>query len=320
MKLLVQNREQAIVASQDEIGKLDEEISLEIEMSSKVHIPPIPKPPSPPRLSELAGYDTELFEDHHPNYFMKGKEKFVTHLDKDAFHITEGRYFGLSSNSKIDPHFFGPNAPGISGLMSSAAATGLATAHVGGPFRLASANGIAVLEKGTQREGKGKPKSNSSVKKKSTFTSSTTTKKSEASSGSNKKKSDSSSPAPTTTDQNNKSSTEQKGSPLSGPDISKEQAESDAGDVVGNSLPPDNKGKGPSTDGQAGFCANNRPATGEPVVDPPKESSKHFTSDNQAQGPEMSEETAVISREMSASGADKAHARESSNLLIAKDR
>lgn len=92
-------------------------------------VPPIPSPPSPPHLSELTGFDKNEFTDTtHPVYLPKLNE-LVDHLDKDFFHITEGRYFGLSSNKIADPIFVGPVAPGVPNLTASNA---LATAQAGG--------------------------------------------------------------------------------------------------------------------------------------------------------------------------------------------
>lgn len=94
-------------------------------------IPPIPRPPSPPHLSELTMLDKTEFNDAaHPIYLPKSKE-LVAHLDKDCFHISEGRYFGLSCNRIADPHFVGPVAPGLNGL-NLTASNGLATAQAGG--------------------------------------------------------------------------------------------------------------------------------------------------------------------------------------------
>jgi len=103
-----------------------------VKVSNPVAVPPIPTPPQPPPLSEFQGLNTESFEDDHPYYPPKGKKSFVAHLDKKCFHVTEGRYFGLSSNYIADPHFVGANAPGILGISSSLGATGLATASIGG--------------------------------------------------------------------------------------------------------------------------------------------------------------------------------------------
>ena len=96
-------------------------------------IPPIPEPPSPPRIHELDGFDPDAFEDNHPLYppRLEGNQSLVSHLDKDCFHIVDGRYFGLSSNRIADPNFCGPNAPGLHGL-SLSGGTGLATANTGG--------------------------------------------------------------------------------------------------------------------------------------------------------------------------------------------
>jgi hypothetical protein len=98
---------------------------------NKVIIPPIPEPPEPPRLEDMEGLSLDKFDDQYPYYFPKGKEEFVAHLDKECFHIVDGRYFGSLSNEIADPHFVGANAPGLSGLNLSVA-TGLATAQSGG--------------------------------------------------------------------------------------------------------------------------------------------------------------------------------------------
>ena len=97
-----------------------------------VVIPPIPEPPSPPRLSAIDGFEPEAFDDMHPFYLPKtGDQTMVAHLDKGCFHIVDGRYFGSFSNYIADPNFVGPNAPGLSGL-SLSGGTGLATANTGG--------------------------------------------------------------------------------------------------------------------------------------------------------------------------------------------
>jgi hypothetical protein len=98
-------------------------------------IPPIPEPPTPPRIEEFKGHRDAEFKakhaDHYPYFLPKGKEGFVSHLDKECFHVTEGRYFGLHSNFIADPNFVGPNAPGIAGVNASGGA-GLATSTAGG--------------------------------------------------------------------------------------------------------------------------------------------------------------------------------------------
>lgn len=97
----------------------------------KTTVPPIPRPPSPPQLEHLPALDKDQFDDsQHPLYPPKAKQ-LVSHLDGDCFHITKGRYFGLTCNAIADPHFVGPCAPGISGL-NSTTGNGLATAHSGG--------------------------------------------------------------------------------------------------------------------------------------------------------------------------------------------
>jgi hypothetical protein len=88
----------------------------------------------------LEGFDTDQYDASQggPIYLPKSK-KVAAYLDKDCFHIVDGRYFGLTCNSIADPHFVGPNAPGISGLNMSAS-NGLATAQSssGGPVGVVS--------------------------------------------------------------------------------------------------------------------------------------------------------------------------------------
>jgi hypothetical protein len=79
----------------------------------------------------MESVDPYKFEGEHPLYFPKGQKQLVEHLDKTCFHVTDGRYFGLLTNSVADPHFIGPNAPGISGINLSGGA-GLATVNTGG--------------------------------------------------------------------------------------------------------------------------------------------------------------------------------------------
>jgi hypothetical protein len=146
-------REKAIVAYQEEQETLEIEAERKDGSGAKtengtpklptVVVPPIPEPPSPPRLQDLEEINPDKYDDQHPYYLPKGKEQFVAHLDKTCFHIVDGRYFGLLSNAVADPHFVGPNAPGISGLNLSGG-TGLATAHSGGPGASA---GLTILEK-----------------------------------------------------------------------------------------------------------------------------------------------------------------------------
>lgn len=129
---LVHEREKAIVLHQEAQEKLEHEQEEKTgeepqQGQNPVQIPPIPSKPTPPLISELVGLDAEQYDDKYPIYFPKGKQKFVSHLDEKCFHISEGRYFGLSSNLIADPHFVGPNAPGIMGL-SLSGSTGLATA------------------------------------------------------------------------------------------------------------------------------------------------------------------------------------------------
>jgi hypothetical protein len=163
----VKNRERAIVEWQEEQERLEiereelenQELRQTVEgngsnrssarslMANSVVIPPIPKPPEPPRVQDLVrpkeSSDDRLVADFgvspyyyldpdvhdsstHPIYQPKGKEDLVAHLDKSCFHVTEGRYFGLRSNYVADPHFVGANAPGLAGVTTGGAG-GLAT-------------------------------------------------------------------------------------------------------------------------------------------------------------------------------------------------
>jgi hypothetical protein len=157
----VNEREKAIVAWQAEQAAL-EDAKERAEGAGKQYsgpvtpqivIPPIPEPPDPPKLSEMQGMDTDLFEqDQHPLY--PPKNNLVNYLDKNAFHIAAGRYFGLTCNAIADPHFVGPNCPGISGLNVSAS-TGLATASsvggagLGGPLLVMPAHPVSLINSTT---------------------------------------------------------------------------------------------------------------------------------------------------------------------------
>jgi hypothetical protein len=104
----------------------------ELSITCPASVPDIPEPPVPPTIEELENFvDTKRYKhDQHPFYLPDTKSDLVAHLDKSCFHLTEGRYFGLSSNFVADPNFVGANAPGITALTSSAGA-GLATATSG---------------------------------------------------------------------------------------------------------------------------------------------------------------------------------------------
>jgi hypothetical protein len=111
---LVEAREAAIVAHQEGLLEGD---GTPFEKHS---IPPIPElspaPPLPASIWHYAG-----MADQYPLYPPKQAD-LVAHLDPNAFHLTEGRYFGLTSNHVKDPNFVGPNAPGstsVSGLATS---------------------------------------------------------------------------------------------------------------------------------------------------------------------------------------------------------
>lgn len=152
----VEKRERAIVEYQEAQEKVEtereekeiaqgkqEEGAEALKIENPVKIPPIPAPPPPPLLSELKGLDVELYEDKHPIYLPKGKQNFVDHLDQDTFHITEGRYFGLSTNAVADPHFVGANAPGVAGLPVSVG-SGLATSSTSSGTTSKSESVLAV--------------------------------------------------------------------------------------------------------------------------------------------------------------------------------
>ena len=91
-------------------------------------IPPIPEPPSPPTLADLQGFPgAEHYKNDHPLYPPQS-DNFVSHLDPQAYHIADGRYFGLSTNFIADPNFVGPHAPGLNGVSTG---SGLATSSSG---------------------------------------------------------------------------------------------------------------------------------------------------------------------------------------------
>jgi hypothetical protein len=163
------------------IGKVSQE---EKHIKPSIVIPPIPEPPSPPRLRDIDGFDPEKFEDQHPLYLPKGQPSMVAHLDKACFHIVDGRYFGLLMNSIADPHFVGPNAPGVGGLNLSGG-TGLATANSGGG---SSSVGATLLSAPSQSSGEQVTANTNVPKGKGTgaeVTKSSATKKTGAASSSN---------------------------------------------------------------------------------------------------------------------------------------
>lgn len=136
----VEAREAAIVMYQEsqEDGDADESVAIaaanganEVVRTNgniRVAIPPIPDPPSPPIIKELIDFPADFYKDQHPLYPPRF-DNFASHLDPQAFHITEGRYFGLSTNYVADPNFVGPNAPGLTSVSTGA---GLATSSAGG--------------------------------------------------------------------------------------------------------------------------------------------------------------------------------------------
>ena len=133
-------REKTIVALQKDQEAYEQNPETKRSMNVK-DVPPIPGLPDPPSLSDLKGIplvkdmfgSEEQQQKSHP-LFMPQNIDLVNHLDKRCFHITNGRYFALTSNAMSDPHFFGPSAPGYGNLSSS---SGLASATVGGSLLIA---------------------------------------------------------------------------------------------------------------------------------------------------------------------------------------
>jgi len=140
----VQEREKAIIAAQE--AELTQEDNDENDSNNKIpKIPPIPQPPSPPTVTELGHeFAEKYYDDRHPIYLPKNKEDFVAHLDKQCFHITKGRYFGLQSNFCADPNFVGPNATGIPGVNATGGA-GLATSSTGTSGTTSTSAGSALV-------------------------------------------------------------------------------------------------------------------------------------------------------------------------------
>jgi hypothetical protein len=120
---LVEAREDAIVARQEDV--LEGEASGREETTAT--IPPIPELPPAPLLPEAVCQEAGL-ADRYPLYPPK-EAALVAHLDPHAFHLTEGRYFGLTSNHVKDPNFVGPHAPGstsFAGLATSSSSSSTA--------------------------------------------------------------------------------------------------------------------------------------------------------------------------------------------------
>ena len=119
-----------------------------------VDVPEIPTPPSPPsvvELEQISGDVTTTDEKTEGRinkmYVSKVDPKLIQHLDPACFLPTsEGRYFGLLSNSIADPQFVGHAASGIRGV-TSGGGTGLATSYIGG------GRGAAGLVSGPLRGG-----------------------------------------------------------------------------------------------------------------------------------------------------------------------
>lgn len=118
--------------------------------TSTPRVPPIPEPPKAPNSNELVGLmqNWNHGDDRGPIVLPKGKEEFVAHLDPNCFHITEGRYFGLTTNFIADPNFVGPNAPGLAGMTASGG-SGLATSSSGGGISGAMALTLSTTYNGT---------------------------------------------------------------------------------------------------------------------------------------------------------------------------
>ena len=124
----VQEREKAIIRKQE--AEVEDQKVDQPEDSEETGIPPIPRMPSPPIMTNQPGFMDEYDDSHHPLHPPKSHPEYVSHLDKNCFHITEGRYFGLCTNKIADPNFIGANAPGIAGV-NSAGGAGLATSTSG---------------------------------------------------------------------------------------------------------------------------------------------------------------------------------------------
>jgi hypothetical protein len=119
---LVAAREAAIVAHQEDV--LEGEASGREETTAT--IPPIPPLPPAPLLPAAVCQEAGL-ADQYPLYPPK-EASLVAHLDPHAFHLTEGRYFGLTSNHVKDPNFVGPHAPGSTSFAGLATSSSSSTA------------------------------------------------------------------------------------------------------------------------------------------------------------------------------------------------
>lgn len=138
----IDGREQTIVEWQETAEMIED---LGTNDPNPVVVPPIPKPPDPPKISELNGYSTNLSDQRHPLYPPTSEDGSVAtrvaHLDPNCFHISNGRYFGLDANNMNDPQIFGPNAPGFSGSGGLATATTSTTTSTSG----LSGGGMTVI-------------------------------------------------------------------------------------------------------------------------------------------------------------------------------
>lgn len=132
-EIIAYQEEELILDKEKERRELMNELISEDFAEPSIVIPPIPAPPSPPRIREIENVDSDLYEDQHPLYLPKAgpQQSLLKYLDSNCFHITDGRYFGLRTNAIADPNFVGPNAPGLGGINQSGG-TGLATANSGG--------------------------------------------------------------------------------------------------------------------------------------------------------------------------------------------
>jgi len=119
----VEGRERSIRRKQE----ADEEADMRGNSPPNIAIPPIPELPPPPKMTDQPGF-LEDHKDNYPLYPPNTQRDFTRHLDQDCFHVSQGRYFGLSSNKLADPMFVGANAPGIAGVNASGSGLAISTA------------------------------------------------------------------------------------------------------------------------------------------------------------------------------------------------
>lgn len=137
----VRERERLIVEYQEAAYGIEVSADEGVQKINPIKVPPIPDPPKPPTVDEL-GLDKADFRSkpEHPIY-LPSKAELVAHLDPECFHITQGRYFGLSSNKIADPNVCGPSAAGFSGTSGLATATTSTTTSTSG----ISGGGMALI-------------------------------------------------------------------------------------------------------------------------------------------------------------------------------